>query len=781
LPTTLSTENPDEPAAPATTPEAEPRPLMLGMGWFPGTLGGLDRYYRALFEQLPGARGVVIGPAPAPPPGLEVVAGHDSPFAVRLLGYWRAARRAAGETDLIDAHFALYAAAPLLLGAARGRPAVFHFHGPWAEENLAAHDSSRGRFLLRRALERRVLRRADAQVVLSSAFRRVLLERYGLTPWEIHVWPPGVSLEQFDPGDRDAARARLAIAPGAFVAACVRRLVPRMGIDVLLDAWQELGAELPDGSTLLIVGEGPLAPELAARAAQPPLEGRVRLLGRVGDEELADVYRAADVAVVPTLAVEGFGLVVLEAAACGTPSIVSDVGGLREAAAGLDRSLLLPPADARILGRRLRAAAAGELPGRAATRAYAEGFSWQRLGEQHRTLYRRLAAGGGERRLRIVYLDHVARLSGGEIAILRLLPHLQHVQAHVILAEDGLLAERLEQAGISVEVLPLSPATRELRRESLRLGVSGAGTALQTLGYSARLARRLRRLRPDLVHSNSLKSGVYGGIAARAAGVPLVWHLRDRIADDYLPRPTVRLMRGVISSLATGVIANSAATLQTLPPRARERGLVIPDSVELSTHPSPVAADTVTFGMLGRIAPWKGQDLFLRAFAEAFPGGSQRARIVGTPMFGEEPFEAELRAQAERLGLGGRVEFRGFREDIWSELAAFDVLVHASVIPEPFGQVVLEGMAAGVAVVAADEGGPADVVEDRRTGRLFRARDAESLAATMAELAGDPAQRERLGRSARGAVADYHPRALAARLELAYAGLLPRRAAAGAP
>jgi len=65
--------------------------------------------------------------------------------------------------------------------------------------------------------------------------------------------------------------------------------------------------------------------------------------------------------------------------------------------------------------------------------------------------------------------------------------------------------------------------------------------------------------------------------------------------------------------------------------------------------------------------------------------------LVGTPMFGEEAYELELHALVGQLGIEGRVDFRGFREDIWRELASFDVLVHASVIPEPFGQVVLGG------------------------------------------------------------------------------------------
>jgi glycosyltransferase involved in cell wall biosynthesis len=766
----------DQRAGPDTEREVDPRALMLGMGWFPSTLGGLDRYFRALFEQLPGARGVVIGPAEGAPPEVEVVSSADAPLLPRLRAYHQAASRATGETEIVDAHFALFAASPLLLGRLRGRPAVFHFHGPWAEENVEVRDTSKLRFALRKRLERRVLNAADAHVVLSSAFRRVLVESYRVSPWDVHVWPPGVALDVFSPGDRTRARERLGLGEGAFVAACVRRLVPRMGIDVLLDAWEQIESRLPDGSTLLIVGDGPLAEELAERtAAHASLAGRVRLLGRVSDEDLIDVYRAADVAVVPTLAVEGFGLVVLEAAACGTPSIVSDVGGLREATVPLDRSLVVEPANASLLGARLVEGAQGELPSRAATREYAEGFSWPRLAQRHIELYRRLAARRPDERLRVVYLDHVARLSGGEIAILRLLPHLEDVNAHVILAEEGILAERLQEAGISVEVLALDAAARDLRKDAVGLGGVSPRAALLTAAYTARLTRRLRRLRPDIVHTNSLKSGVYGGIAAKAAGVPLVWHLRDRVAADYLPRPAVGLVRASIAMLADGVIANSQATIDTISSRSREHAWVIPDSVELSRRPRRPAGEGLRFGMLGRIAPWKGQDLFLRAFALAFPHGPEQAVLVGQPMFGEAAFERELRELVSELGLVGRVELRGFREDIWAELASFDVLVHASVIPEPFGQVVLEGMAAGLAVLAADEGGPAEMIEDGQTGRLFASRDPDALAAAMSALQADPPERERLGESARGAAGSYHPRTLAKRYTEVYEQVVSRR------
>ncbi len=758
---------------------------MLGMGWFPSTVGGLNRYYRSLLEQLPEASGVVIGPAEDAPASVSIVDDAQTPLPRRLLDFLLAARRAGADAEVLDAHFALYALAPLLARPLRGRPLLFHFHGPWAQESVAAGDGSRPSLLLRTAIERTVLRRADAHVVLSSAFRRVLVERFHVRPWEVHVLTPGVALDRFTPGERDGVRERLGVERGAFVAVCARRLVPRMGVEVLLDAWGLALEELPEGSLLLLVGDGPLRGEVSARAGRAPLSSHVRVMGRVSEQELVDAYRAADVAVVPSVALEGFGLVVAEAAACGTPSIVSDVGGLPEVAIQLDRSLVVAPADAPALAERISAAASGALPSRAATRAFAERFSWPRLAARHRELHRRLLEGRREERLRVVYLDHVARLSGGELALMRLLTQLEHVTPHVILGEDGPLAERLTQAGVSAEVLPIAPTARDLRRDTIRPGGTSPLTALHTLAYIARLAARLRSLEADLVHTNSLKAGVYGSLAAKLAGLPLVWHVRDRIADDYLPPAAVRLVRMLIRALADGVIANSTATLETLP--AGARGLVsrvIPASVEVSTLARTADPSTTTFGMLGRIAPWKGQDLFLRAFAAAFGHGSERAVLIGAAMFGEESYERELHALARTLGIAERIEFRGFREDVWPELASLDVLVHASVIPEPFGTVVLEGMAAGLAVIAADEGGPASVLVDGQTGRLFASRDLDSLAATMRALRDDPDQRQRLAASARAALARYHPRTVAGELEEVYERVLARpgrRAPRGAP
>jgi glycosyltransferase involved in cell wall biosynthesis len=119
-------------------------------------------------------------------------------------------------------------------------------------------------------------------------------------------------------------------------------------------------------------------------------------------------------------------------------------------------------------------------------------------------------------------------------------------------------------------------------------------------------------------------------------------------------------------------------------------------------------------------------------------------------MFGEEEdrYAQELRDLARALGIEERVEFRGFRSDVYVELEAMDVLVHASISPEPFGQVVLEGMSAGLAVVATRQGGPGEIVTDGRDGLLYDSGDADALAAILRRLADDATLRERLGAAA---------------------------------
>ncbi len=381
------------------------------------------------------------------------------------------------------------------------------------------------------------------------------------------------------------------------------------------------------------------------------------------------------------------------------------------------------------------------------------------------------------RRYSVVFLGHTALASGGELALVRLLPGLVHTDAHVILGEDGPLVAKLTEAGATVEVLPMADEARTVKRDRVVPGRLPVRALWHTARYVWRLRRRLRELRPDVVHTNTLKAAMYGGVAARLAGVPVIWHVRDRIADDYLPAVTVRLIHLLARRIPTAIITNSNATRATIGTTSRTVAVapspVVYDPVSQPEVPSLVGGELV-IGIVGRLAPWKGQDVFLRAFAQAFPERGARAVIVGGALFGEDDFAASLRALCHELGLDDRVEFTGHVDDVPARLAQMHVVVHASVIPEPFGQVVVEAMAAGRAVVAAAAGGPLEVVRNGEDGLLVPPGDVSALAGALRRLADEPELAERLGRAARGRVVEFSPERIGVQVERVYRRVVRR-------
>jgi len=346
--------------------------------------------------------------------------------------------------------------------------------------------------------------------------------------------------------------------------------------------------------------------------------------------------------------------------------------------------------------------------------------------------------------LRVAYLTHAAQPSGAEIALERLIDALgDRVRASVVLFEPGPMEDRLRRVGADVYVLALPRRVQDLRREEA--GTAGAKAVAASMTQALRLVKLLRLLRADLVHANSLKSGVIGGLAARLARRPMVWHIHDRLAPDYMDAKAVRPMQLLVRRLPRAVIANSQATLETLPGAPGPTVIPNPLDVRGITYAAPSRDGPVTrFGMVGRFAPWKGQEQFLQAFASAFPDGNERAIFIGTALFGEEAYEASVHSLARKLGVSERVEFRGYCADVFHELRTLDVLVHASTIPEPFGQVVVEASAVGVPVLASAGGGAVELLRDGEDALLHRPGDIAQLASHLRQIAGDPETRVRL-------------------------------------
>jgi glycosyltransferase involved in cell wall biosynthesis len=388
---------------------------------------------------------------------------------------------------------------------------------------------------------------------------------------------------------------------------------------------------------------------------------------------------------------------------------------------------------------------------------------------------------------RVLFFDHTAAMGGGEIALLNLVRSLnsKEFKAIVLLGEDGPLAERM-LAFAQTEIIPLAPNVAHQQKDKLGLRtLFRFGDILNVVSYIWRLMRFIREQKIDLVHTNSLKADIIGGAAARLASRPVVWHLRDRIEDDYLPKSVVRIFRLLSHVIPNYVIANSAATLRTLHLRKGARGASIPSGIDLNGRSAVVHDGTspevpsegdrsrsgIRVGLVGRISPWKGQEIFIKAAAlvnQRFP--EAQFLVIGAALFGEDQYDREVRQLPGQLGIRDKVEFTGFRNDIKQAIAELDLLVHASTKGEPFGQVIIEGMAAGKPVVATNGGGVPEIVEDGETGILVPMGNVEAMAEAICQILSDPARAKEMGARARQRVADHFTlEQTARRVEAVYA------------
>lgn len=370
--------------------------------------------------------------------------------------------------------------------------------------------------------------------------------------------------------------------------------------------------------------------------------------------------------------------------------------------------------------------------------------------------------------MKVMYVGHTAQLSGGEIALSRLIAALgDSVEPVVVLGENGPLEGRLRELGVDVHILPLVAATKDLRKDRVGSLVSVATNIAAVLAYAWRLRRLMREQGVAVVHTNTLKAGFYGCLAARWAGIPSVWHVRDRLAPDYLPRLAIMLTRTALAVLPQRIICNSAATKSTVAPKwagwVASKAVVaaspIPDVLDAARN-RPVTAvrsgGGLVVGMVGRFAPWKGQLIVIRAFAAADLPKS-RLILIGSPMFGEDAYSDAVLEEIRALGLEDRVEVRGFVDDVLGALPEMDVLVHASLSPEPFGQVIVEGLAVGIPVVATRGGGPSEILTHEVDGLLYEPGDVEELTGLLRRLDQEPELRTELGHQGARRARDFSP------------------------
>jgi len=363
----------------------------IGNRWFPEAGGGLDRYLydlaHTLADQGDRVNFFCLGnPQPSPP---QLQAHSLGPAETGLVSrLWNIRRQVQQglppQTDVINPHFALnsWPIVDLL-----DRPVVAHFHGPWAMESQW-EGSHPWVVACKHWVETQAFRQTSQFITLSHAFKKILHTHYRVPEQRIQVIPGGVDTQVFRPlASRAEARSALGWPQDRLILFTPRRLVRRMGLAQLIAAV----GRLPQPDLWLgIAGRGPLTGELTQQIAELGLENRVKLLGFLSEADLVRAYQAADLTVVPSQALEGFGLVLVESLACGTPALATPVGAMPEVLQPFSPDLIASGSDSRALAELLAALLSGQvpLPRGQACRDYAQtNFAWPVISHQVRQVF----------------------------------------------------------------------------------------------------------------------------------------------------------------------------------------------------------------------------------------------------------------------------------------------------------------------------------------------------------------------------------------------------------
>jgi len=324
-------------------------------------------------------------------------------------------------------------------------------------------------------------------------------------------------------------------------------------------------------------------------------------------------------------------------------------------------------------------------------------------------------------------------------------------EVHVVLPEDGPLIELLEQHGIVAHVFrPLAV----MDRKSLASIWSKMLFCLRYLYSIFWLSALVVRLNADIVHTNTSVLPA-PALAARLTGRKHIWHIREFFSEF----PGMwKLYQKYIWLFSSTIITISNAVKNQFAPRLRVKCVTVYNclgseamAVDLETAQafrSNVGNPEVLVGVIGRIK-WvrKGQEVLIKAAAilsHRFP--EARYAIVGSVSPGNEGHLVRLHQLIRENHLEQKVIFTGDIEETRDIYAALDITVVPSILPEPFGRVVMESMAAGTPVVGSRCGGIPEQIVDGVTGLLFSPGQEEDLASALAQLIGDKTERLRMGK-----------------------------------
>ena len=345
-------------------------------------------------------------------------------------------------------------------------------------------------------------------------------------------------------------------------------------------------------------------------------------------------------------------------------------------------------------------------------------------------------------------------------------------ELHLIVPRDGPVAHQARDLGVRVTTVPFGGRVEQLGDSMVgrggvpRLMIRGFRAIPAALSSLLRYRRALRRIRPSVVHAHGFKMQLLAMWSA-PRGVAVVIHLHDyvgarrvmsRLLSIHPRRPiqAVAISRSIredaLPVLGHGVpiaVIHNALDGSYWTPGGRAVDL------DAASGLDPAPTGTVRVGLVATMARWKGHETFLRALALLPPDLPVRGYVIGGSIYRTKASQfgvEELKQLAGELGLSGRIGFTGFLEEPVEAMRALDVVVHASTRPEPFGRVIIEGMAVERCVIMRASGGAAELVEPGKTALACLTGAPTELAEAIHVVVGDESLRRALGIAGRQAV-----------------------------
>ena len=345
---------------------------------------------------------------------------------------------------------------------------------------------------------------------------------------------------------------------------------------------------------------------------------------------------------------------------------------------------------------------------------------------------------------RILIINTSAKISGAERSLIDVIDILsKSFYVILVLPDDGELFECLKTR-VYLQIVPLIRIKRFNGITSMLKSISSF------LNGTCQLLGLLREHRINIIYSNTKSGQVYAAILKAITGKYVLWHLRDNIS---------RFHACLLGCFANKILCVSEFIFNQVP---LKRKMIVYNGVNTDLwrtdvmcsvnlkHELRLTGGTVLIGHIGQLIPWKKHDLLIEVAAQVINGGERNVHFVifGNDLFNEFPeYNRRLVEKIARSGLDKYISFLYKETGFIQYLDEIDIVLHLAG-DEPFGRILIEGMALNKPIIAINSGGPKEIVENNISGFLLN-QEAEQIARKLKLLIDDPNLRQRLGTEGR--------------------------------